>query len=63
MPAKSKAQQRFMEMIAHNPEIAKEHGMSPERAKEYVSHNTGEMSYKNLPETVKKPRFGKLFKK
>jgi len=47
-----------MEMMAHNPEKAHSaHNISPEQAKEYVSHNTGKMSYKNLPE---KKRFQKL---
>lgn len=49
---------RLFEMFAHDPSIAKEHGMSPEKAKEYVSGNVGKKSYKNLPE--KKKRTGKM---
>lgn len=37
-------------MIAHNPKIAQQKGLSPATAKEYVSHNTGSMRYQNLPE-------------
>lgn len=65
MPAKSKAQMRFMKMIEHNPEMAKEKGISPEVAKEYTESNVGKKSYKKLPEEVKpkSSRFGNLFKK
>lgn len=49
---------RLFEMFAHDPSIAKEHGMSPEKAKEYVSGNVGKKSYKNLPE--KKKRTSKM---
>lgn len=61
MPSSSKKQFRFMKMMEHNPEIAKEHGISPEKAKEYTEENVGKKSYKNLPE--KSDRFKKLFKK
>lgn len=55
MPAKSKAQMRFMQMMAHNPEKAKNKAdISPEKAKEFISKNKGKMSYKNLPEKKKK---------
>lgn len=57
MPAKSKAQFRFMEAIAHGG--FKKPGLSAEKAKEYVSHNKGNMSYKSLPET----KFKRLKKK
>lgn len=56
IPAKSKAQARFFQFLAHNPEAAKEHGMTAPAAKEYVSHNTGSMSYNKLPEVVKTPK-------
>lgn len=56
IPAKSKSQERFFQWLAHNPEAAKEHGMKPATAKEYVSHNTGSMSYNKLPEVVKTPK-------
>lgn len=60
MPAKSKAQFRFMQMLAHNPEKMKDkpEGLSPEKAKEFVSENKGSKAYKKLPE--KKERFSKL---
>ena len=49
MPATSKKQFRFLQMLAHNPEKAKKKGMKPVAAKEYISHNKGAMAYKNLP--------------
>jgi hypothetical protein len=48
MPATSQKQFRFMEAIAHGG--IKKPGLSAEKAKEYVSENTGEQSYKKLPE-------------
>jgi hypothetical protein len=63
MPAVSKAQFRFMEMLAHNSAKMKmkPKGLTPAKAAEYVSHNVGEESYKNLPE--KAERFSKLKKR
>lgn len=62
MPAKSKSQFRFMQMLAHNPRLAKKStSMSPEQAKEYVSENKGEKSYSHLPE--KKKRVSKTLSK
>ncbi len=52
IPAKSQAQQRFFEYLAHNPGAAKEHGMTAPAAKEYVSHNVGSKSYSNLPKVA-----------
>lgn len=65
MPAKSQKQLKFFKMMEHNPDIAKQHGMSSEIAKEYTKENIGKKSYKNLPEEVvpKTSRFEKLFKK
>ena len=63
MPSKSKAQLKFMKMLEHNPEIAKEHGISPEKAKEFTEENIGKNAYSHLPEKIKEPRFKKLFKK
>lgn len=61
MPAVSKKQFRFMAMMAKNPEKArKSDGPSQEQAKEYISHNKGSMSYKNLPEKSKKRKFKSL---
>jgi len=59
MPAKSKAQFRFMQMIAHNPEKAKKAapGLSSSEAQEYVDATP---SYKNLPE--KKGKFSRIRK-
>jgi hypothetical protein len=58
MPAKSKAQFRLFQAVAHgNAQLP---GLSKKEAKEYVSHNKKEMSYKNLPES--KERFKNLKK-
>ena len=54
MPAKSKAQMRFMEAAAHNPEFAKKAGIAEWVAEEYVAMNKGKKAYKNLPERVNK---------
>jgi len=50
MPAKSKAQFRFMQAVAHGK--AKSKGLSKEEAAEYVSGQ----SPKGLPERKKKKR-------
>lgn len=47
MPATSKKQFRFMEAVAHGG--FKKPGLSPEKASEYVSENTGKKSYASLP--------------
>lgn len=36
MPAASKAQFRFMQMLAHDPEKAKQHGMTAKQAAEFT---------------------------
>ena len=54
MPAVSKKQARFFQMLAHNKDLAKEKGMKPEKAAEMVAENKGGKSYKNLPEEVAK---------
>jgi hypothetical protein len=46
-PAISKSQFRFMKNVENGS--IKKTGLSPEAAKEYTSHNTGNMSFKNLP--------------
>lgn len=51
MPAVSKAQHRFMRMVAAG--ILKRPGLSQEQAKEYISKNKGEKQYKKLPEKRK----------
>ena len=38
MPAKSKAQERFMQAAAHNPKFAKRAGITPNVAKAFLSH-------------------------
>ena len=48
MPAKSKKQQRFMAMCAHNPEEARGKCPPKEVAKEFAETKT-----KNLPDKVK----------
>lgn len=60
MPAKSKKQFRFMQMMAHNKDRAKSEGIEPSVAKEYVSKNKGKKSYSNLPES--KSKFKRLKK-
>ena len=49
MPATSKAMYRFMQMLAHNPQMAAKKGMSADQAAEFVGHNKGKMAYKDLP--------------
>lgn len=45
MPAKSKAQFRFFQMLAHNPQMAKKKGISTAKAREFTA-----VSPKKLPE-------------
>jgi hypothetical protein len=49
MPAKSKAQFRFMKAAEHNPKFAKKVGISPEVAGEYTESNVGKKKYSKLP--------------
>lgn len=42
-----------MKMLEHNPERAKEVGMSPEAAKEYTKENVGKKRFSKLIEKVK----------
>jgi len=67
MPAMSKKQFRFMAAIAHGGKLKKKApGLSKEKAKEYISHNKGSMSYGKLPEASadsKKKRKFKVFGK
>lgn len=51
MPIKSKAQQRLMQGVAHNPEFAKKVGIKPSVGKEFVA--SGKAKAK-LPERVKR---------
>jgi len=53
MPAKSKAQFRFMEWVQHNPEEARKSGVtiSASKAKEFTKATP---SYKKLPARKKK---------
>lgn len=51
MPARSQQQYRFMKAIENGS--IKKPGLSPQKAKEYTSHNVGSMSFKNLPKLKK----------
>jgi hypothetical protein len=50
MPAKSKAQFKLMQAVAHNPKIAKKTGISKSVGEEFVS---GTKAPKKLPERLK----------
>lgn len=54
MPAKSRAQFRFFEALAHNPELAKKHNITQEKAKEYISKNKGKYAFHKLKDKVSK---------
>ena len=58
MPAKSRSQFRFMEMAAHNPEMAKRVGIKPSVASEYTKENVGNMRYSKLKERLGKKKDG-----
>jgi hypothetical protein len=49
MPAKSKAQFRFMKAAESNPKFAKRVGISPSVAAEYTESNVGKKKYSKLP--------------
>lgn len=49
MPARSKAQFRFMKAAEHSPKFAKRVGIKPSVAAEYTESNVGKKSFKNLP--------------
>lgn len=51
MPAKSKAQFRFMAMVKHNPKMQAETGMSAAKAAEFLTTNYGK-----LPKKVRKKK-------
>jgi hypothetical protein len=46
MPSKTKKQHRFMEMIAHNPMIAKQKGISQKVGKDFVAADKAEGKYR-----------------
>lgn len=58
MPAVSKKQFKFMQMVIHNKKNMKNKpkSLSSEEAKEFISHNTGSNSYNELPEKVNKKK-------
>lgn len=58
MPAKSKAQSRFLHGVASGS--IKKPGFKPEQAEEFL--DATKTSYDKLPEEVKPKRFKKLFK-
>lgn len=49
MPAKTQAQFRLMQAVAHNPEVAKRVGIKPSVAKEFTESNVGKKAYAKLP--------------
>lgn len=53
MPSVSKAQAKFMQAAAHNPEFAKKAGIKQDTAKEW-SDKDSKARTKKLPETVSK---------
>lgn len=53
MPAKSKAQYKFFKMLEHNPELAKEHGMTTEQAAEFTKENVKNKRFAKLIEKIK----------
>lgn len=61
MPAKSQAQYRFMQGVAHGR--IKAPGLTKSAAKEYVSANSGKMSYKNLPPKSGFKKLAKVLKR
>lgn len=58
MPSKSKSQMRFMQMLAHDPELAKAKGIPLEVAKEYVAADkkVNAEGKRHLPEHVSKEK-------
>lgn len=46
MPAKSKQQFKFFKAMENDPKLAKQHGVSPEVAKEFTSGMTKERFHK-----------------
>lgn len=54
MPAKSKAQYRFMKAVASGK--AKAPGLSKEEAEEYTKGNVGKKRFKKLKEYVSKKK-------
>lgn len=54
MPAKSKAQFKFMKAAEHNPKFAKKAGIKPSVAAEYTKSNVGKKAYVDLPARMKK---------
>lgn len=59
MPAESAKQQRFTGMIAHNPEMAKEKGISQNVAEEFSHKPAGGYPKKGLQSMFKKKGKGK----
>lgn len=52
MPAKSKAQFRFMKAAENNSEFAKKVGISPEEAKHFTKSNKGSKRFAKLKEKL-----------
>jgi hypothetical protein len=53
MPAKSKAQNRLMQAVAHSPEFAKKVGIPQSVGQDYAAHTK---TTKGLPERKKKAK-------
>lgn len=56
MPSKSKAQFKFFKMLEHNPDLAKEKGISTEKAKEMTKDNVGKKSFTKLKDKITKKK-------
>jgi hypothetical protein len=54
MPAKSKAQFRFMKAAEYSPKFAKKVGIKPSVAAEFTEANVKKKAYAELPEKMKK---------
>lgn len=52
MPAKSKAQFRFMKAAANNPEFAKKVGIKQKDAEEFTKENKGKKRFSRLKEKL-----------
>jgi hypothetical protein len=57
MPSSSKKQHNFMEMVAHNPKMAKKVGVPQSVGKEFVAADKGKkFNQGGLPERINKPK-------
>ncbi len=56
MPSRSPKQRRFMQIAAHNPDFAAEHGIRQETAKEWVRKDKEEAEAKRKKEDDEKKK-------